>query len=435
MKKLFAILFTAMLSVAVYAQAPQKMSYQAVIRNQANVLVTNTLTSMRISILQGSAAGLPVYVETQKPTTNANGLASFSIGSGTLVSGNFATINWAAGPYFIKTETDPAAGINYTIAGTSQLMSVPYALFAASGNPGPQGLTGATGATGAAGINGTNGTNGATGPQGPVGLTGTQGPIGLTGATGAQGPIGLTGATGATGAQGPIGLTGATGPQGPIGLTGATGPAGNNGTNGATGPQGPIGLTGAQGPIGLTGVTGATGAAGTNGTNGATGPQGTTGATGPQGPQGATGPQGPAGASTGRIVSVNTVNAFCPTVPIGNPLYVFAGATTTVTTTATQRIIVTGSIVLGRASNIPPNGVAFNIGAGYQPFAGGAILNMAGNSYTGIDVTDTRTAQAIAGSIVPGAGSWKIGAVIQNPSAVALDHNDYMNLVIMVVEQ
>jgi len=141
------------------------------------------------------------------------------------------------------------------------------------------------------------------------------------------------------------------------------------------------------------------------------------------------------GPSTGRIVSVNTVNAGPKIIPGGNSFYVFAGATATITTTATQRIIVTGSIVLGRASNTPPNSTFFNIGAGYQPLAGGFILNMAGTAYTAIDVTDTRTAQAIAGSIVPGAGSWKIGAVIKNSSAVALDANDYMNLVIMVVEQ
>ncbi|MEI7979974.1 MAG: hypothetical protein WCI53_14085, partial [Bacteroidota bacterium] len=84
----------------------------------------------------GSANGTAVYVETQTPTTNANGLASIEIGSGTLVSGNFATINWANGPYFIKTETDPSGGTNYTITGTSQLLSVPFALYAEkSGNP------------------------------------------------------------------------------------------------------------------------------------------------------------------------------------------------------------------------------------------------------------------------------------------------------------
>jgi hypothetical protein len=118
------------------AQAPQKMSYQAVIRDNSNALVTNQIIGMQISILQGSAIGSAVYAETQTPTTNANGLASIEIGGGTVISGNFATINWANGPYFIKTETDPTGGINYTITGTSQLLSVPYAQYAEkSGNP------------------------------------------------------------------------------------------------------------------------------------------------------------------------------------------------------------------------------------------------------------------------------------------------------------
>ena len=116
-----------------FAQAPQKMSYQAVIRNSSNALITNQAVGMRISILQTSSSGTAVYVETQTPITNANGLASIEIGGGTLVSGNFSTINWANGPYFIKTETDATGGTNYTITGTSQLLSVPYALFSGNG--------------------------------------------------------------------------------------------------------------------------------------------------------------------------------------------------------------------------------------------------------------------------------------------------------------
>jgi hypothetical protein len=85
---------------------------------------------MQISILQGSAGGTAVYVETQTPTTNANGLVSIEIGAGTVVSGDFTTIDWANGFYFIKTETDLLGGANYTITGTSQLLSVPYALHA-----------------------------------------------------------------------------------------------------------------------------------------------------------------------------------------------------------------------------------------------------------------------------------------------------------------
>src|SRR5688572_25027130 len=84
---------------------------------------------MQISILQGSPTGTSVYVETQTPTTNANALVSTEIGSGTVVSGDFTTIDWANGPYYIKTETDPAGGTSYSITGTSQLLTVPYALY------------------------------------------------------------------------------------------------------------------------------------------------------------------------------------------------------------------------------------------------------------------------------------------------------------------
>jgi hypothetical protein len=115
-----------------FAQAPQKMSYQSVIRKTDGTLVVNTLVGMKISILQEAANGPAVYVETQTPTTNANGLTTLAIGGGTAVTGTFAGINWASGTYFIKTETDPVGGTNYTISGTSQLLSVPYALYAGS---------------------------------------------------------------------------------------------------------------------------------------------------------------------------------------------------------------------------------------------------------------------------------------------------------------
>ena len=93
-----------------FSQAPQKMSYQAVIRNSSNALVISTPVGMQISILQGSSSGTAVYVETQTPSTNANGLVSLEIGTGTVIAGTFATINWATGPYFIKTETDLTGG-------------------------------------------------------------------------------------------------------------------------------------------------------------------------------------------------------------------------------------------------------------------------------------------------------------------------------------
>ncbi|MBF2707469.1 hypothetical protein [Flavobacterium soyangense] len=132
MKKftLIALLFCSF--TILFAQAPQKMSYQSVIRKTDGTLVVNTLVGIKISILQGSASGTAVYVETQTTTTNANGLATLAIGGGTPVTGTFAGINWTSGTYFIKTETDPTGGTNYTITGTSQLLSVPYALYAGS---------------------------------------------------------------------------------------------------------------------------------------------------------------------------------------------------------------------------------------------------------------------------------------------------------------
>ncbi|MFH0866529.1 MAG: collagen-like protein [Bacteroidota bacterium] len=147
----------------VFGQAPQKVSYQAVIRNAGDALVALQTIGMQVTISQGAT---PVYVETHTPTTNANGLATIEIGNGTVVSGTFATIDWSAGPYFIKTETDPTGGTTYTITATQELLSVPFALYAANSAPGP------TGPTGAAGTNGVDGATGADGPTGPAGPTG-----------------------------------------------------------------------------------------------------------------------------------------------------------------------------------------------------------------------------------------------------------------------
>lgn len=132
MKNLYAIIISLLLTTSILAQSPEKMSYQAVIRNSSDELVTNQTVGMQISILQGTADGTPVYTETQTPTTNANGLVSIEIGgnNATVVSGDFTTIDWANSIYFLKTETDPTGGTSYTITGTSQLLSVPYALHA-----------------------------------------------------------------------------------------------------------------------------------------------------------------------------------------------------------------------------------------------------------------------------------------------------------------
>lgn len=132
MKKTTLIVLLLSTFSILFAQAPQKMSYQSVIRKTDGTLVVNTVVGLKISILQGSENGTATYVETQTVTTNANGLATLAIGGGTPVTGTFAEINWGTGTYFIKTETDPTGGTNYTISGTSQLLSVPYALYAGS---------------------------------------------------------------------------------------------------------------------------------------------------------------------------------------------------------------------------------------------------------------------------------------------------------------
>ena len=247
MRNILVSVFVCLFSLNALAQAPEKMSYQAVVRDNANALVVDKVVGMRISILRGSASGTAAYVETQSPRSNTNGLVTLEIGAGTVVSGSFAGLNWSTGPYFIQTEIDPSGGSNYTILGVSQLVSVPYALYSktsGSSTPGPAGPAGAIGPQGPIGP------AGAAGANGEAGATGPQGPKGDTGATGPQGAVGLTGPAGAVGPQGPKGDTGATGPQGPIGLTG---PAGANGTNGTNGAPGVGGVTTAGTNITLTG--------------------------------------------------------------------------------------------------------------------------------------------------------------------------------------
>ena len=342
MKKILFLLVSIFFTMNLFAQAPQKMSYQAVIRNADNSLVSVKPIGMRISVLQGLSTGVAVYVEKQNGTTNANGLVTMQIGAGTIVEGAFEKIDWSKGPYYIKIETDPNGGSDYTIVGSSELLSVPYALFAlntdvtngtngingtngtnglngtngAKGNSGAAGLTGqdgtngingsngtngAKGDSGAAGLtgqdgtngsNGNNGNNGAKGDIGAIGVTGQDGTNGVDGTTGTKGEQGLQGIQGVKGEIGISGVDGATGSQGLIGLTGVTGVAGINGTNGVDG------ATGLQGSIGVTGVNGVAGINGTNGVDGATGLQGLiglTGATGLQGSIGVTGVNGVAG--------------------------------------------------------------------------------------------------------------------------------------------
>ena len=121
---------------ALAAQVPQGISHQAVIRDANNELVTSSPVGIQVSILRGSAVGEAVFVETHTPISNANGLITYIIGQGSALDGVFSDIDWADGPYFIKTECDPMGGSSYTIEGISQVFSVPYALHAASSGDG-----------------------------------------------------------------------------------------------------------------------------------------------------------------------------------------------------------------------------------------------------------------------------------------------------------
>ncbi len=130
MKNAYTTITAILLSLTLFGQAPQKMSYQAVIRDANDALVTNQILGMQISILQGAISGTSVYTETHTPVSNANGLVTLEIGTGMVNTGDFSAIDWGNGPYFLKTQYDLTGGSNYTITGTSQLLSVPYALYA-----------------------------------------------------------------------------------------------------------------------------------------------------------------------------------------------------------------------------------------------------------------------------------------------------------------
>ena len=172
MKKLMlSLVAIATLSLSSFGQAPEGFKYQAVVRDAGNTILNNQSVGMRMTIQQGSIGGTAVYQETFSTTTNAYGLVNLEIGNGTVVTGTFATIDWANGPYFIETAVDVTGGTSYTVMGTSQLMSVPYALYAkTSGNgQGPVGPQGPQGPAGADGI------DGVTGPQGPAGADGQGG--------------------------------------------------------------------------------------------------------------------------------------------------------------------------------------------------------------------------------------------------------------------
>jgi microcystin-dependent protein len=128
--RLLVLIVLISLCASVGAQSPERISYQAVVRDNNNDPVANTQIGVQITILQGSANGANIYRERHAPTTNAAGLVALQIGAGSVLNGSIAAINWGAGPYFVEQAIDLAGGTNYSLTSATELLSVPYAFYA-----------------------------------------------------------------------------------------------------------------------------------------------------------------------------------------------------------------------------------------------------------------------------------------------------------------
>lgn len=176
MKNIIFVLII-LLATPLFAQLPQAFVYQAV-ASDIDGIVANQEINVRSSILQ---EGTAFYVETQTVNTDANGRFSINIGDGQVETGDFGVIPWELGDVSLQLEIDPEGGGNFSNLGESPLLSVPFALFALDGGPGPQGVTG---------------------PDGEIGPTGNTGPPGQDGVMEIWEWDNLTGPDGNTGAQG-----------------------------------------------------------------------------------------------------------------------------------------------------------------------------------------------------------------------------------------
>ncbi len=112
-----------------FGQAPEKFKYQAVVRDSNNAILSNQTIGMQIIIRQGSIGGGAIYTETFATTTNTYGVINLEVGTGTTTD-NLSAINWTNGPYYIETAVDITGGTSYSVLGASQLVSVPYSLYA-----------------------------------------------------------------------------------------------------------------------------------------------------------------------------------------------------------------------------------------------------------------------------------------------------------------
>jgi hypothetical protein len=209
MKKFYLIILSLLLVRIGFTQVPQIFSYQAALRGSNGQILADKSVKVRLSFLSGGSTGISVYSEDHSITTTSIGLINIGAGEGVLVSGSFSSINWSEGNIWLKVELDENLTGSFVIMGASKLLSVPYALYAASGNQGPKGDPGDDG-IGISGVddNG-NGTltfkftdkSSFTTPNliGAKGDQGIQGPIGPQGEQGIEGPQGLKGDKGDAG--------------------------------------------------------------------------------------------------------------------------------------------------------------------------------------------------------------------------------------------
>ncbi len=134
MRYSFLLFFFSLIHISLSAQAPQGISYQAIAFDSSGDPVIESTVGVKVSILDNSVTGTTVYSETHSPTTNTQGLFNLNIGEGAATTGSFSNIDWGTNDKFLKIEIDPSGGSNYSITGSNQLMSVPYALFSENTN-------------------------------------------------------------------------------------------------------------------------------------------------------------------------------------------------------------------------------------------------------------------------------------------------------------
>ncbi len=130
--KLFTYCIAICFTVLANAQAPNLMNYQAVLRDNTGTPMLNHTVGAQFTIRDNTSTGTVLYQETQTLISNGAGVLTAAIGSGTIVSGSFATINWGSNSKYLDVQIDPAGGTAYQDFGNSQLLSVPYALSAGS---------------------------------------------------------------------------------------------------------------------------------------------------------------------------------------------------------------------------------------------------------------------------------------------------------------